>query len=96
MALLIIVLLFYPLTKKKHAEIAEMLKAQSVNLNDGNELVLVSAGEGGELVEVADAESAVTIDDGENGVLPADYDKENPDFPTVEDERTDDGEGTSA
>lgn len=96
MALLIIVLLFYPLTKKKHTEIAEMLKAQSVNLNDGNELVLVSAGEGGELVEVADAESAVTADDGENGVLPADYDKENPDFPTVEDERTDDGEGTSA
>lgn len=96
MALLIIVLLFYPLTKKKHAEIAEMLKAQSVNLNDGNELVLVSAGEGGELVEVADAESAVTIDDGENGVLPADYDNENPDCPTAEDERTDDGEGTSA
>lgn len=96
MALLIIVLLFYPLTKKKHAEIAEMLKAQSVNLNDGNELVLVSAGEGGELVEVADAESAVTIDDGENGVLPADYDNENPDCPTAEDVRTDDGEGTSA
>lgn len=96
MALLIIVLLFYPLTKKKHAEIAEMLKAQSVNLNDGNELVLVSAGEGGELVEVADAESAVTTDDGENGVLPADYDNENPDCPTAEDVRTDDGEGTSA
>lgn len=96
MALLIIVLLFYPLTKKKHAEIAEMLKAQSVNLNEGNELVLVSAGEGGELVEVADAESAVTADDGENGVLPADYDNENPDCPTAEDERTDDGEGPSA
>lgn len=96
MALLIIVLLFYPLTKKKHAEIAEMLKAQSVNLNDGNELVLVSAGEGGELVEVADAESSVTADDGENGVLPADYDNENPDCPTAEDVRTDDGEGTSA
>lgn len=96
MALLIIVLLFYPLTKKKHAEIAEMLKAQSVNLNDGNELVLVSAGEGGELVEVADAESSVTADGGENGILPADYDKENPDCPTAEDVRTDDGEGTSA
>ncbi len=96
MALLIIVLLFYPLTKKKHAEIAEMLKAQSVNLNDGNELVLVSTGEGGELVEVADAESSVTTDDGENGVLPADYDNENPDCPTAEDVRTDDGEGTSA
>lgn len=96
MALLIIVLLFYPLTKKKHAEIAEMLKAQSVNLNDGTELVLVSAGEGGELVEVADAESAVTADDGENSVLPADYDNENPDCPTAEDVRTEDGEGTSA
>lgn len=96
MALLIIVLLFYPLTKKKHAEIAEMLKAQSVNLNDGTEPVLAAAGEGGELVEVADAESAVTIDDGENGVLPADYDNENPDCPTAEDVRTDDGEGTSA
>lgn len=96
MALLIIVLLFYPLTKKKHAEIAEMLKAQSVNLNDGTEPVLAAAGEGGELVEVTDAESAVTIDDGENGVLPADYDNENPDCPTAEDVRTDDGEGTSA
>lgn len=45
MALLIIVMLFYPLTKKKHTEIAEMLAAQSVGFDENADAGQITAEE---------------------------------------------------
>lgn len=63
MALLIIVMLFYPLTKKKHTEIAEMLAAQSVGFDENADAGQITAEE---VAVIADDGVADDISAGDN------------------------------